>query len=290
MCKSKPNNATAAIFKCAILGFLVLLSGCAVKFAYNQLDWAVPWYLDDYMSLNSSQEKVFEVRLNRYLDWHRQTQLPEYGAFLDQVADDLERGMTQESVHRIQERTRQLGRALIERLIPDMVIFFRQASDEQVAELFARFAKENVEYSKEYLEISEKEQRKQRTRKVESYVERWTGRLSRAQRDLVREGTDQYELMGAEFFEARLRWQAEFRRVLALRESEQVFEKALANLMLNEGFGRSEAFERKYGHNQRLLQRLYLRLDSTLSRGQREKAVDKLRNYARDFYELAEQH
>lgn len=289
MCKSKPNNATAAIFKCAILGVLVLVSGCAVKFAYNQLDWVIPWYLNDYMSLNSSQEQVFEERLNRYLDWHRKTQLPEYGAFLERVADDLDRGMNQESIHRIQEQTRKLGGALIERLIPDMVAFFRHASDEQVAELFARFAEENAAYTKEYLDVSEKEQRKRRARKIESYVERWTGRLSRVQRDLIRQGADQYALMGAEFYEARLRWQAEFRRVFALRKSEQAFEKALARLLLDEGFGQSEGFARKYEHNQRLLQRLYLRLDGALSKGQRQKAVEKLRDYARDFYELAGQ-
>ena len=289
MCKSKPNNALAATLKCSLLLVLLLLSGCAVKFVYNQLDWAVPWYLSDYMSLNSTQEQVFEERLNRYLAWHRKTQLPEYGAFLEQVAEDLEDGMTPPSVQRIQARTRQLGQALIERLVPDMVALFQHASDQQLVELYDKFAEKNKEYTEEYLEVSEKEQRKRRAKDIESYVERWTGGLSSAQEALIRDATDQYALMGGEFLEARLAWQEEFRRVLAMRNDKQAFEKALTRLLLAEDFGRSEEFERKYAHNQKLLESVYLRLDQSLSKKQRAQAVKKLRSYAGDFYELAAQ-
>lgn len=287
MCKSKPKNAKTAIFKCSLLGVLLLISGCAVKFVYNQLDWAIPWYLDDYMSLNGSQEEVFEKRLRDYLVWHRSTQLPQYGAFLEQVADDLETGMTAEGIRRIQERTRKLGGVLIERLVPDMVDLFQHATDEQVAELFEKFREDNQEYREQYIEATEKEQRKRRAGEIEAYVERWTGRLNSDQKELIREGTEQYTLMGQEFLDTRLAWQQEFQRILGFRQDKQAFEKALTELLLAEDFGQSGEFQRKFDSNQALLESLYLRLDKNLSKGQRRKAVEKLRSYAEDFHELA---
>lgn len=126
-----------------------------VNLVCNQLGWAIPWYLDDYMSLNSTHEKVCYERLNRYLALHRKTQMPECGAFLEQIVTDIEAGMTPLSVHRIQERTRQMGQVLIERLVSDMVELFLHASDQQV-----------------YLKVSEKERRKRRANDIESYAER----------------------------------------------------------------------------------------------------------------------
>ena len=287
MCKSKPKNAKSAILKCSLVGVVLLISGCAVKFVYNQLDWAIPWYLDDYMSLNGTQEEVFEERLQKYLRWHRTTQLPEYGAFLEQVADDLEAGMTQDGIRRIQERTRELGSVLIERLVPDMVALFQHASDDQVKELFEKFREDNREYRKEYIEVSGKEQRKRRAKEIEAYVERWTGRLNSEQKELIREGTAQYALMGQEFLDARLAWQEEFRRILGLRQDQPAFEKALTGLLLAENFGQTDTFARKFDHNQQLLESLYFRLDKTLTKGQRSRAVEKLRSYAKDFHELA---
>ena len=35
-----------------LVSFLASLTGCSNSFVYNQLDWLVPWYLDDYVGPN----------------------------------------------------------------------------------------------------------------------------------------------------------------------------------------------------------------------------------------------
>lgn len=287
MCKSKPKNAQSAMLKLLLLSWVFMVGGCAVKFVYNQLDWAIPWYLSDYISLDGSQEDAFDQRLEAYLRWHRTTQLPEYAVFLEKVADDLESGMKETSIRYVQDESSRLGRVLLERLVPDMVMLFQDASDEQVDALFEKFAEDNEEYKEKYIEPPEQEQRNRRARETAKYVERWTGRLRSEQKDLIREGTEKYALMGAEFLQARLAWQAEFRRILAMRSDKEAFGRALTHLLLNEAFGQTAAFQRKFEHNQQLLVSLYLRLDKTLTERQRDKAVEKLRSYAEDFYELA---
>lgn len=290
MCKSKLNIVNSATLRILLLLAVLLSAGCAVKFVYNQLDWAIPWYLSDYMSLNSHQEKEFKKRLDSYLKWHRKTQLPLYADFLTQVAKDLETGMTEAKLEYIQQQTEVLGQALIERLVPDMAVLFQAASDKQIKALFKKFKEDNESYREEYIEASERAQRKRRAKEVEDYVERWTGRLNKEQRGLIRQGTDQYLLMGEEFLQARIAWQDEFYRILSFREDKDRFEKAFAHLLLTYDFGQSEAFARKLAHNQKVLRAMYLELDKSLSARQRQHAIKKLLDYAEDFRELAEQN
>lgn len=289
MCKSKPKKVKSATLKSllAAMVMLVALSGCAVKFVYNQLDWAIPWYLSDYLSLNGSQEAFFEKRLDQYLTWHRKTQLPKYGAFLEQVAGKVETGITEESIRWIQTRTRELGEILIVRLAPDMIELFQQTSDKQIAALYEKFAEDNEEYREEYVTAPEKKQRERRAEEIADYIERWTGSLTDEQLQLIREGTENYALMGEEFLQARIAWQDEFRRILAIRQNKQGFSEEMTALLMSDEYGQTPSFQEKLAHNQALLESLYFRLDKTLSKRQRQKAVNKLRSYAEDFHELA---
>ena len=286
-CKSKPKIVRLATFS-LLLALLLLSGGCAVKFVYNQLDWAIPWYLDDYMSLNNEQEDDFNIRLERYLGWHRKTQLPLYAEFLNRVASDLERGINEASIAYIRKETETLGTNLVQRLLPDVLPLFAGVSDKQISQLFEKFAEDNNEYREDYIDLSEKEQRKKRAKLIEDYVERWTGRLNSEQRDLIREGTQQYLLMCEDLLQAKLAWQDEFARILSLREQPEKYEPAMKALLTSQGYGQSAEFERKFTENEKILTRLYLKLDQSLTEKQRTRAVKKLRAYAEDFFELSQ--
>ena len=273
-----------------VIGVLALLmAGCAVRLVYNQLDWLVPWYLDDYIELEGPQEKLFKSRLESYLQWHRREQLPQYADFLEEVAAQAEKGLTREQIAAIQLRTEELAQAMVDRLQPDMIELFAMASDQQVDQLFKKFEEGNERYRKDYLEASPKEQRKQRAREARKYVERWTGSLNKDQRQLIRDWSRSYELMGPELAETRLAWQREFRRILELRHDRPAYEAAFRQLLANPTFGRSEALQKKFDRNQQALVALYLELEHSLSTDQRKRMVKKLRSYAGDFRVLATQ-
>ena len=58
-----------------VVGLLLLcvLAGCSsTSFFYNRLDFFVPWYLGDYVSLDRSQDELLENQLQPFLAWHRQ--------------------------------------------------------------------------------------------------------------------------------------------------------------------------------------------------------------------------
>ena len=277
--------------KSALVALLcgLLLAGCAVRFVYNQLDWLVPWYLEDYIELEGPQEKLFEARLEAYLAWHRQEQLPIYADFLESVADAAEQGLTEADIASIQARTQSLAQTLIDKLEPDMMDLFAMASDKQVQSLFKKFASDNEQYRKDVLEVSVDKQRRQRGKEAQHYVERWTGSLDKQQRQLIDDWSQSYEIMGEELFETQLAWQGEFHRILDLRHDKPVYEKAFRALLDNPEFGRSAALQQKLDQNERAVVQLYLQLDQSLTKSQRQHMVKKLRSYAEDFRALARQ-
>lgn len=59
MCLTMPVRVRLALALVTIL----VLSGCGVRFFYSQLDWLVPWYLRDYVTLDDSQRALLDRRL-----------------------------------------------------------------------------------------------------------------------------------------------------------------------------------------------------------------------------------
>ena len=49
------NKLIAVVFTLSIL-----LTGCSSKFAYNNIDWLMYWYIDDYVELDKSQKSLLD--------------------------------------------------------------------------------------------------------------------------------------------------------------------------------------------------------------------------------------
>lgn len=272
-----------------VLLLSVAVTGCGVRFVYNQLDWLIPWYLDDYVELGSEQEALFESHLESYLEWHRKDQLPKYAAFLHQIANQAEAGLSVKDIAQIELQTEDFAQALMDRMLNDLIDLLATASDKQIDQLFERLELDNKEYRKEYIGVSPEKQRKERFKEVVKYAERWTGRLSDDQISEIRVWANQFELMGEEIEAARLAWQHEFKRILMMREDRSAYEAQFRELISNPKFGRSPKLQEKLEHNSQQVLQLYLALDKTLSPSQRKHMVDKLRSYADDFLVLAQQ-
>lgn len=57
-----------------VIAFSFLLSACSSSFIYNNLDWLLYWYLDDYITLTSEQRSQLDDRVETWQAWHRITQ------------------------------------------------------------------------------------------------------------------------------------------------------------------------------------------------------------------------
>lgn len=274
---------------CLVIVMSIALSGCGVRFVYNQLDWLIPWYLDDYIELESAQEEQFQARLQAYLNWHRNEQLPQYARFLHQVAGKAEQGLSAEDIDSIETQTEDFAQALMDRLLNDLIDLLAVATDEQIDQLFDKLEQDNAKYRKSYIDDSADKQRAQRLKEVVRYAERWTGRLNADQLAMISDWAQKFQLMGVEIEQARLLWQQEFKRILSMRQDRHAYEKAFRGLIANPTFGRSQQLQEKLEQNSTLVVQLYLQLDKTLSDRQRQHMVKKLRSYADDFQTLSTQ-
>lgn len=271
-----------------VLFCLVLLQGCAVKLAYRQLDWLIPWYVEDYLALDNRQEKQFRHMLDDWLEWHRRTQLPAYAAFLRQVARQAGDGLDEAELVSIQARTEELTRQLISAMGPPLATLLADATDAQVAHLTQKFAEDNRRYREEKIALADREARENAVDELIEGLERWVGGLDDHQRVLVEEWGQRYRPMAPEWLAARQRWQQAFAQVLAKRRSEpDAYRQGLLSLMDNPRLGRSPAFEEAIAHNHRQLAALQHRLDDSLSPAQRDHLIGRLRDYARAFEELS---
>ena len=265
----------------------VFLSGCSVKFYYNQLDWLVPWYVDDYVTLNAEQEVIFDAHLGDYLRWHRTEQLPVYADFLDWTASASTDGLDDTELQAIQDQVSAYTATMFTRLAPPLVDVFYSFSQEQVDELFDNFRRENLEYRKEKIEISEQQHRQERAEDVVSLVERWTGDLNDQQLQYIEEWSQQYRRMSADFLASREIWQKELKTVLLRRDDHEYLQQALLDLFRQRYSMRTRQYQEKYQFNEQLLKLLYSKLDQSLSQSQRDRMITELTALADDFRYLA---
>ena len=69
--------------------FLVVFAGCGPRLIYPHLDWLIPWYVNDYISLDDTQNNMLQKRLLKQLDWHCRTQLPSYAKTLRAIGREF---------------------------------------------------------------------------------------------------------------------------------------------------------------------------------------------------------
>lgn len=273
-----------------LAALLVVASGCAVRLVYNQLDWAIPWYFDDYLTLESEQKTVFRQQLDDYLYWHRVDQLPQYASFLREVAVQAGNGLDQHEITAIQGRTEAFANTLITQMIPHVTTVFAGVSDAQVEQFYRQLRKSNKAFRKEHIDVSERAKRKQAANDARDYVERWVGGLNDDQDEIIRHWSESYEPMGKEILEGRIAWQNRFREILQLRKSQpEQYQQRMAHLLNDRQFGRTDAFNRKFQRNSEALASLYQQLDASLTAEQRKRLIQKLNQYADDFVVLSKQ-
>ncbi len=269
---------------------LISLSACfSVKTMYNQADWLLPSYLDDYVSLNEQQNNLFRLKLEHSLEWHRRQQLPEYASFLEWLAAAATDGLDHAEIDTVYKELRQFGDVLVEVLVPQMTQIIQAMDDHQLTELYENLEENNQRFKAKHIDSSEIEQRKRLAEKKLNFVDRWAGSVNDDQKDLVLLWSRATVLMGKEYYQSRLNWQGKLKQILLRRDEKTFLEIGLLTLIKDRRKLRSEDFNTRYHANENLDKKLYLQLDRSLSSRQREYLVTRLKDIANDFRELAAQ-
>ena len=113
----------------------LLLTGCGTKFVYNNLDWLLIEYLDDFVELTTEQEALVSDKLDSVTEWHKQQELPRYIQHLNQLIELDPKKVTLADIQRQETELKAHTQRLLRYIAPDISMLAKQLSDQQVEEL-----------------------------------------------------------------------------------------------------------------------------------------------------------
>ena len=216
------------------LTFVLVVAGCStLRLGYANGDSFVYWWMNSYVGFTDQQKTWVKDDIEKFFDWHRRTQLPDYAQVLARTQQRLQRPVKAEEVHDDFALMRQHAERMFEFALPSLTTLALSLSPQQIANIERKFATNNEKYRKEYLRGSPQERQQRRFEKVMKHAEYWFGAFSVAQKERIRIATDarpmNYTLWTAE----RQRRQSELIAMLKKIQAERPDREAAAALLRN---------------------------------------------------------
>ncbi len=270
-----------------------LLVGCStVRLAYDNGPMLVWWRVDSYLDVARDQRAAVRGEIDRWFAWHRSTQLPAYGAVLQQAQQQIAAPTTPEAVCRWNETLRQQLEPALERAVQAAAELLPLLRETNVRQLEKRYEKTLQEMQRDYLQADPDQRRQASLQRAVERTERIYGRLDPAQHTLLREGLAELPLDPVRWRDARQQQQQAVLQALRqqLAAPAAAPEQRLAVLRgLVQTDAPTEAADRE--RQQRLEQAncvLMARLHNSTTPAQREHARALLQGWEKDLRSLSD--
>ncbi|MCE2916562.1 MAG: DUF6279 family lipoprotein [Rubrivivax sp.] len=269
---------------------LFALTGCtALRLGYNNGPLLAWWWIDGYADFNREQAPQVRGAIDRWFDWHRSTQLPEYLPLLQAWQQASPRDLTPEQACRwaadmrvkiapSSEQALQLGAEILPRM----------GSANWLA-LERKYVKNNDEMREEFLQTDKSARMEASIERAVKRFETLYGRLDEPQRRAIREQVLESPFDPEGWLQERARRQRDTLATLKRLSAEPRAEARVAGLRLLAG--RSEraddpayrAYQQKLeAYNCNFMAKVH---NSTTPR-QRAKARDTLKGWEDDLRAL----
>lgn len=265
-----------------LLVVTVLLTACSrVGLAYRNLDWLIPWKLDDYLPLNAEQSAWLKPRLQQHLAWHCSVELPRYLEWLagnQALLDQPDEAQLNAQLDAFADAVQRLA----VQLTPTATDLLRSLSPYQVEQLFAALEQQNAKLHEEYVAPSREQQIARRAQRMEERLQPWFGSLKQDQRDSVVAWANRLDAQNPIWMDNRLAWQQALRDALEVRRGDDFAPRLSALLQQRERFY-TEAYRASYANNRQALAELFHALLTQTDAEQRERARQRLASLRRDL-------
>ena len=263
-----------------VLFSLIFLASCSSKLAYNNLDWWVYWYMDDYIELKDEQEEKFDDYLQNWLRWHQTSELERYKVHLSEIKSQIKEGRLDSGAvqgHLVQAREH--WERVRDEISPELALIAKTLDDEQVVSLFAALEKDNKEEEEERLELlakSEEKRLEERVERIEETINERIGKLTVEQKQIVRTYASQFISTGDEWLKYRRNIQNAARKLFVTRTFNSDFERDLVTLMQNPDSYKTDVYKQSSEHNMTVTATLISEIFSTLTDNQRERLIENI--------------
>jgi FtsZ-binding cell division protein ZapB len=274
----------------AVLG----LSACTMtRFGYEVLPWLSMWRIERYIPLNDTQRKVVSRHLDELHQWHRNTQLPQYAAKLDQAGVQVATNLDPDQVSRWRSDLLVFWQPLADRLAPGLAELALLMEPAQIDRLARRLDREAEELRTKYASGDP-------VARIESRAQRWTermqtllGKLEPAQRAGIRSLAERFPSDEASWVEERQARGRDFvallRRIERERPPPALAEQWSRDYLTGLFESRDPDRRARITANNANGDRLTAMMLNTASPSQRAHMIGVLRGYQNDFARLTGQ-
>ncbi len=166
----------------------LLVAGCnTIKLAYDALPSLSYFWVDSYLDLDDTQTPKVKEELAALHQWHRRNELPVLADMLQRASRMAPRDVTADEVCAVYEEGRGRFVAFATHAEPVAAALVATLDAGQIKHLEKKYAKNNREFRKEWIDVSPQKRLDQRYKKVLERSEDFYGRLSDTQRAAVKE-------------------------------------------------------------------------------------------------------
>ena len=200
----------------------LLLAACSqLQLGYNNADTVIAYSLDSYLDLDDDQERLARERIGELHRWHRSTQLPGYAQLLGDAQKRIAGPVTAADVLEFNAGVRRALVALGEQAAPGLAKLALTLKPAQLERLADRLARDTSKARRELVRFAGAESLDQRVERYVEQAEDWFGRLTPAQRELIRSSLARRPEAQDAWMAERERRQQELVAVLARIRAEQ---------------------------------------------------------------------
>lgn len=275
---------------CAVM--ILFLTGCSSQFVYNNMDWMIHWYLDDYIDLNKAQKQLFDQHFTVWHAWHRQEELTKYAVQIKEIKAMIESdSLSEEAMAKHFEGLRGHWVSLRSRIAPDLATMAESLNEKQIQHLFAHLEKENAEREEEqneFLQKSDEERMEVRVNDIKENLSEWIGKLNKQQIELIKTYAPQFRSNGREWLKYRRLVQEHAHDLFRNKASDPEFKSKLLAIMSDPESYRHQSLIENSEHNGEIYTAMVVELSQQLTQKQKKRLLRKLDGYIEDFEDLSE--
>lgn len=175
-----------------LLACLTLTSACSLrKIIITRLDWILMYQVDQYFDLSSKQYDHFAKKGRSHLNWFRDTQINGIIAEIEKIRSTQAPLDPVYMRSLLDERSRAMWIAIVDRLAPDGAELFQQLTPKQFNHLEKQLAKDSEDFVK-LVDLPPKKFKKAYLNLQEDMMDKmesWVGPLTREQQARIIEIT-----------------------------------------------------------------------------------------------------
>ena len=234
---------------CLIAVMLAVAACSSVRFAYNQGDTLLYWWVNAYLDLDSEQSGPVKEDIGQLFSWHRKTQLKDYSALLGSLQRQLASGnVTHADLKGDYKDIRSRTELLANKALPELADLALSIKPDQIQKIEEKLAKNNETFRKKFVRVDNDKQQKLRFKKSMEQFDLWFGGFSSEQEAVLRKASDVRPLNNELWLSERILRQKKIIAVLREIQQKKLSKDATMDLLrglLKDIFGRFDASEHK---------------------------------------------